>query len=238
MLEKDDEFYTPDLYKLYESSTSDNTEVWRHAFRHIKDHRTCPPIHFIGVWDTVGALGAPGLLGRVLNRKKYKYHDIGLHDEILNAYHALAVDELRKPFKPDIWTRPREWQGQLSQAWFPGVHSNVGGGYDPDGLANETLHWIVEKAEALGLEFDRKFLGKYLPCFNSELRDSMSFMYRVMGKHVRKIGEHTEDGEAIHNAVINRRDLPECRYTPINLDLALPNVNTSRIERGQPCPPI
>ena len=45
--------------------------------------------------------------------------------------------------------RPAGWTGNLVQAWFPGVHSNVGGGYSPDGLANEALHWVVEKAEAL-----------------------------------------------------------------------------------------
>ena len=66
---------------------------------------------------------------------------------IQNAFHALAIDERRKPFAPDIWEKPAGWAGQLEQAWFAGVHSNVGGSYAPDGLANEALHWIVEKAE-------------------------------------------------------------------------------------------
>jgi len=238
LLEKDDEFYTPELYKLYESSASKNDEAWRHAFRNIRDHRPCPPIRFIGVWDTVGALGAPGILGQVLNRGKYKYHDIELNKNILSACQALAIDERRKPFRPNIWTRPEGWDGSLDQAWFPGVHTNIGGGYHPDGVANESLHWIVEKAETLGLAFDRPFLSKYMPCFNSELRDSMTLKYRLMGKNIRKIGEHVDDGEAIHAAAIDRRDLPECSYAPLNLDESLHVVNTSRIERGQPCPPL
>jgi hypothetical protein len=41
----------------------------------------------------------------------------------------------------------------------------VGGSSDPDGVANEALHWIVEKAEGLGLEFDSDYLGHYLPLF-------------------------------------------------------------------------
>ena len=238
LLEKDDEFYTPELYDLYESSTSRDSEAWRHAFRNIRNHRPCPPIKFIGVWDTVGALGAPGFLGQVFNRKKYKYHDIELHDEILNAYHALAVDERRKAFRPSLWTRPENWTGALEQAWFPGVHTNVGGGYDPDGVANEPLHWIVEKAEALGLAFDKEILEKYLPFFDSELRDSMSMMYRVMGPLVRKIGNHAADGEAIHQATLDRRNFPACDYAPENLDPGLPVVNTTRIERAMPRPPL
>src|SRR5207253_7515445 len=114
----------------------------------------CPPIRFIGVWDTVGALGAPGLLGQVFNSKKYLYHEVGLNPTIQNARQALAIDERRRPFAPNLWVRPANWGGHLAQAWFPGVHSNVGGGYTPDGLANEALHWIVEEAERLGLETD------------------------------------------------------------------------------------
>ena len=238
LLEKDDEFYTPELYKLYESSASQDGEAWHQAFRNIKDHRPCPPIRYIGVWDTVGALGAPGFLGQVFNKNKYKYHDIELNAHIHNACHALAVDERRKPFRPSLWTRPPDWQGKLEQAWFPGVHTNIGGGYHPDGVANEALHWVVEKAEALGLAFDTNFLSKYMPCFNSELRDSMTLMYRAMGENIRTLGAYAEHGEAIHAATINRRDLPECGYKPPNLDQRLPVVNTTRIERGQPCPPF
>ena len=51
------------------------------------------------------------------------------------------------------------------------MHSNVGGSYAPDGLANEALHWIIEKAEGLGLEFDKAYLAHFVPCFNSLLND-------------------------------------------------------------------
>ena len=96
----------------------------------------------------------------MFNRRKYQYHDVGLNPHIENAYHALAIDERRKPFAPNLWRRPANWNGVLEQAWFPGVHSNVGGGYAPDGLANEALHWIAGKAQALGLAVDDDFLKK------------------------------------------------------------------------------
>jgi hypothetical protein len=151
---------------------------------------------------------------------------------------ALAIDERRKPFAPNIWTRPAGWAGQLEQAWFPGVHSNVGGGYTPDGLANEALHWVVEKAEHLGLEFDAGYLAHFLPCFNSLLQDSMTGIYKVMGSNVRTLGER---GEAIHQSAMDRKNLPACAYDPPNLKAYLAKasiplvVTTTRVPRGVPC---
>lgn len=139
LLQKEDEYFTPEMYKLYQSSTAAGSEAWNRAFQLVTHPRPCPPIHFVGVWDTVGALGPPGLLGQFLNRNKYKYHDIELHPTVLHAYHALAIDERRKPFAPSLWTRPDGWAGSLEQVWFAGVHSNIGGGYHPDGLANEAV---------------------------------------------------------------------------------------------------
>src|SRR5437588_213063 len=146
LVQKDHDYFVPDLYECYEKGEGPGSPTWDRIFRDVKIRRGCPPIRFIGVWDTVGALGAPGLLGQLFNKNKYRYHDVTLNANIKNAYHALAIDERRKPFAPNVWTRPKDWGGTLQQAWFPGVHSNVGGGYSPDGLANEALHWIVEKA--------------------------------------------------------------------------------------------
>ena len=99
---------------------------------------------------------------------------------------------------------------------------------------------MIEKAENLGLEFDKPFLQHYLPCFNSTLNDSMTMMYKVMGPYVRPIGQQLADGEAIHQSVLDRINLPVCQYDPQNLREHLgrggPRVtNTQRISRGTPC---
>src|SRR5208283_3083316 len=75
----------------------------------------------------------------------------------------------------------------------------------------QTKHCIGEKAEGLGLEFDSSFLGHYLPCFNSALMDSMTVMYRTMGRYVRKIGDQPADGETVHQSALDRMNLPACR---------------------------
>lgn len=244
LIEKDGDYYVPEMYACYEKDAGEDSQDWVKAFHNVKTRGPCPPITFIGVWDTVGALGAPGFLGQVFNRNKYKYHDVELNDRIANAYQALAVDERRRPFQPSLWRRPDGWQGNLEQAWFAGVHSNIGGGCAPDGLANEALHWVAEKAEALGLELDKDYLRHFLPCFNSVLHDSMSLMYRAMVPVDRGIGDLNGHGEVVHQSAVDRIGLAECKYSPEKLVASqqsarpLPVVTTTRIQRGTPCPPL
>lgn len=255
LIEKDDDYFLPEIYACYEGNCAPDSDQWKQAFRRVTNSRSCPQIKFIGVWDTVGSLGAPGVIGKVasfFNGNKYAYHDIGLNPHIENAYHALAIDEQRRPFQPTLWKRPEEWTGQLQQVWFAGVHCNVGGGYTPDGLANEALHWIAEKAEFQGLRLDSIYLEPFLPCFNSMRHDSMSLKYRVFGNYLRPIGEHLEHGEAIHKSVMDRYSYFDGtlrpnekwaeNYTPANLQKiitklgeALPVVDTNRVKRGSPC---
>lgn len=244
LIEKDDDYYVPEMYHCYEKNKGPGSVEWEKAFHNVQGTRPCPTIQFIGVWDTVGALGAPGLIGQIFNKNKYQYHDIGLNKYIKNAAHAISIDERRKPFKPSIWTRPENWDGDLQQAWFAGVHSNIGGSYSPDGLANEALHWIVEKAEKLGLNFNENYLAYFRPCFNSVLNDSMTIKYRIMGPLERKIGKFMNDGEVIHQSVLDRMSHVECEYKPNNLKdysdryQAIPIVDTNRIKRGKPCSAI
>jgi uncharacterized protein (DUF2235 family) len=106
----------------------------------------------VGVWDTVGSLGIPALIGDV-DPLVYGFLDTNLHPDVLNAYHALSIDERRKEFPPTLWTPPDPpVPGQvLEQVWFAGVHCDVGGGYPETGLSDITLSWMLGKAKNLGL---------------------------------------------------------------------------------------
>ena len=97
-------------------------------------------IEFIGVWDTVGALGVPGKLGR-LTRGQYYFHSTNPSVRYRNMYQALAIDENRGPYKAALWTLFQPKGGPvpklkpyqtLEQRWFVGAHCNVGGGYRND----------------------------------------------------------------------------------------------------------
>ena len=125
-----------------------------------------PKITMVGVWDTVGSLGIPALFGGV-SSLIYGFLDTSLHPDVLNAYHALAIDERRSEFPPTLWTLPAQpTQGQtVEQVWFTGTHCDVGGSYpdDPDGtaLADISLAWMMSKASALGLQFVAEVGSKY-----------------------------------------------------------------------------
>jgi uncharacterized protein (DUF2235 family) len=108
------------------------------------------PIRFIGVWDTVGALGIPVRGLRGLTRGKYQFHDTELSGSIQHAFHALAMDERRAPFAPTLWLeKPKEDQ-VVRQVWFAGVHSDIGGGYPESGLSDITLRWMLDNAAQAG----------------------------------------------------------------------------------------
>jgi len=112
-------------------------------------------VDFVGVWDTVGALGIPidGFRPPLLSRL-WSFHDPKLSRYVLNAYHALAIDERRRPFRPMLWVQQDDAPDlPLEQVWFAGVHSDVGGGYRDVGLSEIPLLWMAEKARSCGLAF-------------------------------------------------------------------------------------
>jgi len=125
-----------------------------------------PLIHFLGAWDTVGALGIPvfGMQFNVRCLWDNSFHDLSLSDNIEHAYHAVACDDIRSSFLPTLFVKPTTWKGkEFEQVWFRGVHSDVGGGYN-DGkrtLANVALHWMVTKAKSAGASFDEARLDGY-----------------------------------------------------------------------------
>ena len=119
-------------------------------------------VRFIGVWDTVGALGVP-LSGVPFSKDYYRWHDTSLSKIVDYGYHAIAVDERRADYKPAVWTsddrKKKHGNIDVEQRWFVGAHSNVGGGYlnrPPDCLPKIALRWMQDKAEAAGLRLRDK----------------------------------------------------------------------------------
>ena len=114
-------------------------------------------VYFIGVWDTVGALGVPGTF--LSEKGKYSWHDTELSSIVDHAYHAVALDEHRATYDVPLWTsadgKQKKSNLEVKQRWFIGAHANVGGGYgSKDLLADIPLQWIRSKAEKAGLKLD------------------------------------------------------------------------------------
>lgn len=114
-------------------------------------HRQYPfhlsvPIAFVGVWDTVDAVGMPFALGGVVNRwiYQFKFSTQELSERVTHACHALAIDDERKSFAPVLWNE--QDRGRIEQVWFAGVHSNVGGGYPKQGMSLVAFEWMLRRA--------------------------------------------------------------------------------------------
>jgi uncharacterized protein (DUF2235 family) len=155
------------------------------------------PVRFIGVWDTVGALGIPlrGLRG--LTRGKYQFHDTELSATVQHACHALAVDEHRAPFEPTLWSYVPKPGQTVEQVWFAGAHSDVGGGYAPPCASDIPLAWMLDRARAAGLELDAAAIRAYPLTLEppAPLHDSKTGFYLVTPGIDRPIGLAARDPE-------------------------------------------
>ncbi|MEM9788757.1 MAG: DUF2235 domain-containing protein [Pseudomonadota bacterium] len=118
-------------------------------------------IRYIGVWDTVGAMGLPvSLLGPVAKffNRRYQFYDMKLSGMVKHARHALALDEQRILFEPTGWDNLDHRNAGATgpdlpyqQLWFVGDHGTVGGSKSTRQLVSFPLAWIAEGATKLGL---------------------------------------------------------------------------------------
>src|SRR5690606_15441279 len=95
-------------------------------------------------------------------KERIEFHDTELAPNVTSAYHALAIHEFRAQFPPTLWTGAHAAQ-VVEQAWFPGAHSDVGGGVAQSGLPNAALLWMAGRAEIDGLKLNRAELAKIAP---------------------------------------------------------------------------
>lgn len=109
----------------------------------VNGHSPC--IEFLGVWDTVFAAMPIGSL-----QQSGLFSNLHVSPRVLCARHALALDEDRAAFRPNLMN---ERKGVL-EVWFRGNHADIGGGYAQRGLADITLCWMIQAACDNGLLFE------------------------------------------------------------------------------------
>lgn len=184
-----------DAYDLYRDRSNEThpRSIEAQLFRNTYSYET--PIKFIGVWDTVGALGIPDLPVPTGLSNYWKFHDVELSTTVKYAYHALAVDERRVPFSPTLWDQQDDAPPTqvVEQVWFSGSHGNIGGGCLDTSLSDITLLWMMGKAHAQGMALDLSVIASTLaPDPLGKLEDSMTWYYRLLGDGTRYIPECRE----------------------------------------------
>lgn len=194
-------------YRLYRqrSKASAPSESRAGAFRAKYSVADETRIHFVGVFDTVGALGIPAPFLGTIGTTRYLFHDTQPSRIINHARHAVAIDEQRQDFEPTLW---REKPGlDLKQVWFAGAHTDIGGGYEDRALGDHAGQWLAEEAEACGLALEPHFKQALQPDYTARQHNEYKGFYRAMRRRVVR-----DVQPVVHESVKARWDDPEVKY--------------------------
>ena len=212
-------------------------------------------IEFLGLWDTVDAYGMPiDELTRAIDWVIWPLtmRDYNLNLRVKRARHALALDDERNTFHPRLWNeepqpgRPDTGvpggnrqtthidQERISQVWFAGVHSNVGGGYPDDSLSHISLEWIMKEAnkprkedgkDVPGIRFSQRIWDAFIalsdengPIYDS--RHGLAGYYRYNPRRIEKLTtteKVTVKRCKVHESVLQRIKVGQDGYAPFVL---------------------
>jgi uncharacterized protein (DUF2235 family) len=218
--------------KAYEDSSNRST-----ILSDIKRYTEVPEITFIGVWDTVSALGFPertditGIGTKLFHHifkasaflinkiSPYNFYQYGLTSNVRNAYQALAIDDERTAFWPILWDESSKNAENLEieQVWFAGMHSNVGGGYERAGLANVSFIWMLDKVKGLKFKDGVIKTARAEANVNGRMYDSRQGAGSYYRYHPRNITELCAENNVkvkIHESVQDRLLLRTANYAP------------------------
>jgi len=142
--------YRPALWKVFGAPSRDAAEEFRKSGAFDADVQ----VRFLGVWDTVDAVGLPFWIGDFINLTLYrfKFPDLRLTPIVERACQALAIDDERASFRPLLWEQGPDDAERIEQVWFAGAHSNVGGGYPKQGMSLVALDWMLAHAQRAGMQ--------------------------------------------------------------------------------------
>jgi uncharacterized protein (DUF2235 family) len=195
-----------------------------------------PRVAFVGLWDTVDAYGLP--MDEMTRGWDQWVWPLSLCDHAHPAIvdrlcHAVALDDERHTFHPVLLDesgetmRARIADERLTQVWFAGVHSNIGGGYPDDSLAHVSLLWMAREADRTGLRLHPGAIAQWTARADpngpaSDSRRGLGSYYRYNPRSIQKL---TDDRFAdvripvpkIHESVFQRIKAGRDDYAPIVL---------------------
>ena len=216
----------------FNCSFDPNMETKFSKFLHLEEPVT---INFMGLWDTVGAMGGPddlmlSRMVRIIFRQSYPdFGDNYIRHTTKHVAHALAVDDHRKSFSPKLWLESHGNNAIVEQMWFAGSHSDVGGGYADNGLSAISLDWMISKAAHAGIIFDESKVAKSIEGYNplGKLHNPRTGFGRLQRRKVRDVLQISSSAGIIepvfHKTVDERRR--NGTYTPSNIPKKLSNGN-------------
>jgi uncharacterized protein (DUF2235 family) len=220
-----------------------------------KAKRISPEVAFVGLWDTVDAYGLPiDEMTRGWDQWVWPLSMCERHapKDIAKVCHAIALDDERHTFHPvlldesDATPAAHTDEERVTQVWFSGVHSNVGGGYPDDSLAHVSLLWMADEAHKKGLKFHAHIRNLWVARAdpNGPISDSRRGLGAYYRYNPRSIFKLTRDAFAdvkiprpkIHESVFHRIQSGRDDYAPIVLPGTYDVVTAAPKLAGQKTP--
>lgn len=246
------------LTKLVKTAYTASLKAYYHpqyarAFREQFSWKDEAEIQFIGVWDTVGAVGLPFRQARfsMHNFIEYGFRGHALNRDIQYAAHAMSIDDNRETFHPVIWDERIDTSpDRITQAWFSGVHSNIGGGYPKNQLSRVTLGWMIEQLkiaesrlalppsqrlhfEPVEIDNISREKDPHGRLYNS--RSGPAAAFRFLPRDMEEIRHsYTEQKAEIHPAVFDRIKQNTDGYSPHNLTEIFASKGIQQVPGGMP----
>jgi len=196
-------------YSIYSINNAEKRK--RKADEFLKlNHTMWTKIKFIGVWDTVAALGLPfKFLDVIIDQIPFfhhSYHNLDLSESVVHARHALAIDDERLTFHPKIWNKEIKEYQTMKQVWFLGMHTDVGGGYKEQQLSDIPLIWMLNEAVEKGLRIYPKYKVSINPDANGFMHNSRGgFFTQFYRKKIRTWDYKTKGNLVLHQSVLMRK---------------------------------
>ncbi|MFH1023652.1 MAG: DUF2235 domain-containing protein [Planctomycetota bacterium] len=139
-----------------ESTAKTVADPRRPGTKVIYGRKRIPQIRFLGLFDTVASFGWPGNSWDPFMR-------LTVPSNVENVRHAVARDEVRSLFPLTSMLKGPGWEdptGRILEQVFPGVHSDIGGGYDNNLASYAPLRWMWQQMTDCGIqmgELDEKY---------------------------------------------------------------------------------
>jgi uncharacterized protein (DUF2235 family) len=197
LLDKDKEKMLPEVWSHYReirllppsAPESERQNAAKHAEETaaLRQHCNRPcRVAFLGPWDTVGSVGMYNM------NQSFPFTFENSSVDVVR--HAVSLDERRAGFRSNVFKADatiltnwkRNGRPRVMNVWFPGVHSDIGGGYlfADSGLAMLAFEWMVTEAKEAGLLVDdAKFAALLKECppeAKAKIHESLTGAWKAM----------------------------------------------------------
>jgi uncharacterized protein (DUF2235 family) len=211
-------------------------EALRRRTPYAQATRVVPKVAFLGLWDTVDAYGLP--IDEMTRGWDQWVWPLSMRQNtcpsnVTKFCHAVALDDERHTFHPVLLDEGKAApsthidQERVTQVWFAGVHSNVGGGYPDDALAHVSLRWMAAEAEKQGLRLHSQVTALWAARADpngpaNDSRRGLGSYYRYNPRSIQKLtadrfADVTIRIPKIHQSVFARIASGRDDYAPIVL---------------------